>query len=98
MAAGDSRLESSFAKVEEAPDWINCARVARPGCRLIIRFGAINDRRLDAGGLLKKSLAGTPWRVLTCHNAGTASQGKRQANAFVPTVEAMQEYDLWATN
>jgi hypothetical protein len=78
--------------------WTNCAAVAKPGCRLIIRFGAINDRNLDARELLKNSLAETPWKILTCHNAGTASHGKRQADAFVPTAEAIQEYDLWATN
>jgi hypothetical protein len=152
MAAGDSRLESSFAGIEDTPAWVvtsppyygmrtyipdqwlrnwflggpatvnysnqdqishlskrefadglkkvwtNCARVARPGCRLVIRFGAINDRRLDARELLKTSLADTPWRILTCHNAGSASHGRRQANAFVPTADAIQEYDLWATN
>ena len=78
--------------------WANCAAVAKPGCRLIIRFGAINNRNLDPRELLKKSLAETPWKILTCHNAGTASHGKRQADAFVPTAEAIQEYDLWATN
>ncbi len=78
--------------------WTNCARVAKPGGRLVIRFRAINDRRLDARELLKSSLADTPCRVLTCQNAGTASHGKRQADAFVPAADAIQEYDLWATN
>src|SRR5439155_8411307 len=27
--------------------WINCANVARHGCRMVIRFGAINDRKID---------------------------------------------------
>lgn len=151
MAAGDSRLEWSFAGIRTKTDWIvtsppyygmrtyipdqwlrnwflggpptveysnerqlshlsqqefaaglkkvwtNCAGVAKPGCRLVIRFGAINDRRLDARKLLKTSLAGTSWKILTCHSAGTASHGKRQADAFVPTADAIQEYDLWAS-
>ncbi len=152
IAAGDSRLESSFAGIEDEPAWIvtsppyygmrtyipdqwlrnwllggpatvgysgegqlshlsqqefaaglkkvwtNCAAVVRPGCRLIIRFGAINDRKIDARVLLKTSLVDTPWKILTCHNAGTASHGKRQADAFVPTSDAILEYDIWATN
>src|SRR3974390_3370832 len=56
--------------------WTNCAAVAKPGCCLVIRFGAINDRKLAARELLKGSLADTPWRIVTCHNAGTASQGR----------------------
>jgi len=36
--------------------WNNCAGVAKPGCHLIIRFGAINDRKLDARDLLRNSL------------------------------------------
>jgi len=78
--------------------WTNCAAVAQPGCRLVIRFGAINDRKLDARELLKASLAQTPWSILTCHDAGSASHGKRQADAFVPTAAPIQECDLWATN
>jgi hypothetical protein len=78
--------------------WTNCAAVANPSCRLIVRFGAINDRHLDARELLKTSLTDTAWKILTCRNAGSASHGRRQADAFVPAAEPIQEYDVWATN
>ena len=78
--------------------WRNCAAVASPNARLVIRFGAINDRKLDPRELVKTSLAGTGWRLLTGRNAGTASVGRRQANQFSPedSTPALAEYDLWA--
>ena len=78
--------------------WVNCATVARPGAKLIIRFGAINDRKLDPRELVKDSLANTDWRILTGRDAGSASGGRRQANQFGPedSTPALAEYDLWA--
>src|SRR5213596_1669426 len=35
--------------------WMNCANVARRGCRMVIRFGAINDRKIDPLAILKES-------------------------------------------
>ena len=76
----------------------NCTAVASPNARLVIRFGAITDRKLDPRELVKTSLAGTGWRLLTGRNAGTASGGRRQANHFSPedSTPALAEYDLWA--
>jgi DNA methylase len=76
--------------------WNNCGGVAQPGCRLIVRFGAINDRKVDALSLLKESLRNSCWKILTCHLAGTASHGKRQADHFVPAKRALVEHDVWA--
>ena len=76
--------------------WNNCATVARTGSRMVIRFGAINDRRVDALGLIKDSLRDTPWKLLTCRSAGTASTGKRQADHFAPANAPIKEYDVWA--
>lgn len=76
--------------------WMNCASVASPACRLVIRFGAIHSREINALKLIKKSLSETPWRVLTSRRAGTASTGKRQAECFVSTKKAIEEYDVWA--
>lgn len=76
--------------------WKNCASRARLGCRLVIRFGAINDRQVDALELARESLRDSHWKVLTARRAGTASKGKRQAEHFVPTEAAMEEYDIWA--
>ena len=76
--------------------WQNCAGHAKTNCRLVIRFGAINDRKVEPLELVKDSLKNTPWKVLTARRAGTASTGKRQANHFVPAKAAIDEYDIWA--
>ena len=49
-------------------------------------------------GSLLWGIAGTGWRLLTGHNAGSASGGRRQANHFGPedSIPALAEYDLWA--
>jgi hypothetical protein len=62
---------------------------------MVIRFGAINDRNVDAVAIIKDSLAGTPWRITACRSAGNASEGRRQAEHFVSTSAAMTEYDVW---
>jgi hypothetical protein len=77
--------------------WANCAQHANAGCRLVIRFGAINDRKVDALTLAKKSLQDSPWLITSARRAGTASTGKRQADHFVPAKAAIEEYDIWAT-
>jgi hypothetical protein len=78
--------------------WQNCAAVAHANTRLVIRFGAINDRKLDPRELVRDSLANTGWRILTGRNAGSASGGRRQADQFSPgdSTPALAEYDLWA--
>lgn len=77
--------------------WTNCAGVAKPGCRLVVRFGAINDRKIDPAQLIKGSFEGSPWRLLTLRTAGSASAGKRQADTFVASTDPIEEYDVWAT-
>jgi len=76
--------------------WNNCATVAKTSCSLVIRFGAINDRRIDAQALVKDSLRHTPWRLRACRCAGSASRGKRQADHFVHANSPIREYDMWA--
>jgi hypothetical protein len=75
--------------------WQNCATVSKLGCRMVIRFGAINDRQIDALTMIKKSLANTPWRVTTLRSAGCARHGRRQADHFVPARMPITEYDIW---
>jgi hypothetical protein len=78
--------------------WVNCAAVAGPGAKMIIRFGAINDRKLDPREFVKDSLANTDWRILTGRTAGSASGGRRQANQFgsEDSTPPIAEYDVWA--
>jgi hypothetical protein len=76
--------------------WNNCIAVAKAGCRLVIRFGAINDRSIDPLQLVKDTLHDTQWRILTCKTAGNAARGKRQADHFVPAYYPIAEHDVWA--
>jgi hypothetical protein len=77
--------------------WSNVGAVSQRGARLIFIFGAINDRLLEPREIIKSSLQGTPWRLSTIVNAGTARQGKRQADNFVSQPRAPPvEFDAWA--
>jgi hypothetical protein len=77
--------------------WQNTAEASRNGCRLVIRFGAINDRKVDAVELIKSSLSGTRWKIRTIRPAGTASIGRRQAlHFFQQPNPPLSEFDVWA--
>jgi hypothetical protein len=77
--------------------WNNTARNCRDDARLVIRFGAINDRNVDSLELLKESFTETPWKIITACDAGFASKGRRQATHFAKDQEpALKEYDVWA--
>jgi hypothetical protein len=76
--------------------WLNCASVAQTTARLVIRFGSIGDRRQDPREILKLSLKDTPWKLRTAHNAGSASNGRRQATQFACAGASRVEYDFVA--
>ena len=77
--------------------WNNVAKVSSGDARLIVRYGGINDRKADSIDILKASFTGSAWRVLTIKSAGSADEGKRQAEHFSRTfVAAQPEYDVWA--
>jgi hypothetical protein len=77
--------------------WRNVARVSDDRARLVFRFGAINDRRVNPRDIILGSLEDTPWRLKTIVNAGTAHSGKRQSEAFVRRCHApILELDAWA--
>jgi len=77
--------------------WDNAATVSNEGARLVVRFGAIANRNADPISIIKKSLHPTSWRIKTIRAAGSANEGKRQADAFLRLKsEALYEYDIWA--
>lgn len=77
--------------------WLNVGRIARSGARMIVRFGAINDRKIDSKSLLKMSLEGSGWRLQTILSAGRATLGRRQLHQFSrPVRSAIEEHDFWA--
>lgn len=78
--------------------WRNAANVCADNARMVIRFGGITDRRADPLSLIKGSLKESGWRISTVRKAGSALEGKRQADAFLRTkTKPMLEYDIWAT-
>jgi hypothetical protein len=90
--ASPQHFVSQLARV-----WENAAQICRGGARLVIRFGGISDRKAPPLDLMKRSLHDRSWRVLTIRPAGTATSGKRQADAFlVKRSSPIQEHDVWA--
>jgi hypothetical protein len=77
--------------------WRNASNVSSENARMVIRFGGITDRRADPLNLIKTSLVDSSWRIETIRGAGSATSGKRQADAFLrKKSKPMVEYDLWA--
>lgn len=77
--------------------WRNVAAACSAEAQLVIRFGGITDRRTDPKEVIRKSLEDSCWRVTTIKSAGTASEGKRQADSFLRTISTpLTEYDVWA--
>jgi hypothetical protein len=77
--------------------WKNAENCANPKANLVIRFGGITDRNVNPLDLLKHSLADSGWRITTALSAGSANEGKRQANAFLRArTKPVAEYDIWA--
>jgi hypothetical protein len=77
--------------------WQNVSILAKPTTKLVIRFGSINHRRVDAIWIIKNSLRDTGWRITTIKDAGNASAGRRQAEQFsLDASTPKREYDVWA--
>lgn len=77
--------------------WRNTASVCSDKAKMIIRFGGITDRKANPLELIKNSISDSGWRVTTLRKAGSATEGKRQADAFLRTkTRPMVEYDVWA--
>ena len=77
--------------------WRNAAQASLPGARMVVRFGSISDRRVDRPfDLLQSSLWDTGWAVTATRAAGTARDGRRQAETFRTTGAPLAEVDVWA--
>jgi hypothetical protein len=78
--------------------WRNVAAVSRDDAKLVVRFGNIACQHNHPLDLLRLSLAGSGWRVSAIRDAGCATEGKRQATAFLSSkgTKAAPEYDVWA--
>jgi hypothetical protein len=77
--------------------WSNAATVCAKDARLVIRFGGITDRVAEPLDILRSSIHDSGWRIQTIQRAGTAHEGKRQAETFLRrSTRARGEYDVWA--
>ena len=78
--------------------WRNAATVCSEQATLVIRFGGITDRKVNPLDLIKATLKDSGWTLQTIRDAGSATDGKRQADAFLRTrTTPLSEYDGWAT-
>ncbi len=77
--------------------WRNAASVCSDKAKMIIRFGGITDRKANPLDLIKHSISDSGWRITTLRQAGSATDGKRQANTFLrKKTQPITEYDVWA--
>jgi hypothetical protein len=76
--------------------WRRIGKHAAPDARMIIRFGAINDRPVEPASIIRDSMEGTPWRVAYTRKAGVSSIGKRQADWFSANIHPpIEEVDVY---
>lgn len=77
--------------------WRNLLGICSENCRMVIRFGAINDRKANHIEIIRSSLNGSGWRISEIRPAGSAGAGHRQANHFLSAKKnAIEEIDIWA--
>jgi len=77
--------------------WNNLENVCKKNAIMVIRFGAISERKVSPGELIKLSLQNTNWRCQTITSAGFSTTGRRQATHMTQSAgEAIEEVDIWA--
>jgi hypothetical protein len=78
--------------------WNLVGDVSAVGAHLVVRFGGINDRKVDPMVLLNESLKETRWVIDGCETAGSSAKGRRQALHFAHCrSQPIEEHDLWTT-
>lgn len=78
--------------------WRNTSDICAQHAKLVIRFGSINTRNVDAVEIIKGSLDNTKWGIDRIESAGFSSQGRRQAIHINSKIKApREEYDIWAS-
>jgi len=77
--------------------WCNAEKVCAKDAKMVIRFGGITERPIDPLDIIKISFIDSGWRITTAKSAGTATEGRRQADSFLrKKSRSMNEYDVWA--
>jgi SAM-dependent methyltransferase len=89
------RSPEAFA-ADLAAVWTRLAEHVAANARMVIRFGAINDRPVDPASIIRTSIMPTPWRIVHMRKAGLASSGRRQAISFRGMIPpAVEELDVY---
>jgi hypothetical protein len=77
--------------------WCNAARVSAEEAQMVVRFGGIADRHANPLDLIEDSLSESGWSITAIREAGSATEGRRQADAFLRSkTKPMLEHDVWA--
>ncbi|MFN3919547.1 MAG: hypothetical protein ACK4JF_04580 [Methylohalobius sp.] len=77
--------------------WCNAASVCTEDAKMIIRFGGIPSKRIEPLDIIKSSLNDSGWRITAVREAGSATEGKRQAETFLRIKSKPKtEFDIWA--
>lgn len=98
-SAKDQVQHASFDKfiADLKQVWTNLSAVCHPQATMIIRFGAINERKANPLQTIKGSLENTRWEISRIESAGYASEGRRQASYIRHSLRpAIEEHDVWA--
>src|SRR5262249_11467719 len=77
--------------------WKESARVCRPRARLVARVGALPSYSSDPAALIKESIrrADSGWTAQTIVPAGSAPDGRRQADQFrARQTDSIAEIDI----
>jgi hypothetical protein len=85
--------------VELATVWKAISQHCIPGARLVVRFGYLPSKPVNARDILASSfkMADVGWRAYRWMDAGSASNGKRQSEQFGSTTgSATKELDAYA--
>lgn len=98
--SADNQLKHSSQKDfadDLAKVWKNTATICSDDAKMIVRFGSINERKVNATELIKLSFENTGWQCVKIESAGTATKGHRQAKHMnKQPAEAREEFDIWA--
>lgn len=77
--------------------WNNVCEISSCDAVLAIRFGAINNRKVNPRDIITESLKGTVWEIEKISSAGFAKKGRRQADTFSKSnKEQIEEIDVIA--
>jgi hypothetical protein len=95
----DGQLKHSGAPafaLEMGRVWRNMAALATPDARFVIQYGGIHNRAAEPMDVLKQSLVGSSWKIVTVRAAPDSEGWRRQARQFgAEPKKAITEHDIY---